>query len=73
MHVPVCYNQIGSKSFGIIPPRKDFLAGFRFMTNHPPARVCNLEPMGMPAAMRKMDSPAVILVITFVITFVIAY
>ena len=62
--------KIGSKSFGIIPPRKIPGTTIRFMTNHPPARVFSLEPMGMPAPMRKTDSPGVILMTTFVTTFV---
>ena len=40
------------------------------MTNHIHARVCSPDTVGIPAPMRKMDPPAVILVITFVITFV---
>ena len=42
------------------------------MTNYIHARVCSLECVGMPAPMRKMDPPAVILVITFVITFMMS-
>ena len=60
--------KIGSKSFGIIPPRKILGTTIRFMTKPPPTRVFTLEPMGMPAPMRKTDSPGVILGITFVMT-----
>ena len=38
------------------------------MTNHIHAIVCSPDTVGMPAPMRKMDPPAVILVITFVMT-----
>ena len=38
------------------------------MRNHIHASVCSLETMGMPASMRKMDSPAVILSVRFVMT-----
>ena len=40
------------------------------MANHIHARVCSPDTVGMPAPMRKMDSPAVILVITFSVRFV---
>ena len=39
------------------------------MANHIHARVCSPDTVGIPASMLKMDSPAVILVITFMITF----
>ena len=43
------------------------------MTNHIHAIVCTPDTVGMPAPMRKMDPPAVILVITLVITFVMSH
>ena len=38
------------------------------MTNYLHARVCSLEPMGMPAYMRKSVSPAVILMMGFMMS-----
>ena len=39
------------------------------MAKPPPTRVLTLEPMGMPAPMRKTDSPDVRFIVTFIVTF----
>ena len=62
--------KIARISFGTIPRRNHLAAAKKSMANPIHARVCSPETVGMPAPMRKTDSPAVILVITFVITFV---
>ena len=59
-----CYNQTARISFGTIPRRKYFAAGSKSVANHIHGRVCSLDTVGMPARMRKMDSPAVILSVT---------
>ena len=48
-------------------------AAKKSMRNHIHARVCSPETVGMPAPMRKMDSPAVILVVTFVMTHITVF
>ena len=64
-----CYNlQTARISFGTIPRRNPVATAKKSMANHIHARVCSLETVGMPAPMRKMDSPAVILVITFMMS-----
>ena len=63
--------KIARISFGTIPRRNHVAAAKKSMTNGIHARVCSLETVGMPAPMRKTDPPAVILMITFVITFVV--
>ena len=45
----------------LIPGPNLLVATFRYMINHLPGRVCDLEPMGMPASIRKSYPPAVIL------------
>ena len=60
--------KIARISFGTIPRRNHVATAKKSMTNHIHAIVCSPDAVGMPAPMRKMDPPAVILVITFVVT-----
>ena len=65
--------KIARISFGTIPRRNYFAAGSKSMRNHIHARVCSLDTVGMPARMRKMDSPAVILTVTLMMTHITVF
>ena len=64
-----CYNlETAGKWLELIPGPNLLVATFRFMANPLPTRVCALEPLGMPASMRKSDPPDVRFVVTFSVT-----
>ena len=60
--------KIARISFGTIPRSNPVAVKKKTMINYIHARVYSLDTVGMPAPMHIMDPPAVILVITFVMT-----
>ena len=68
-----CYKLNGSKSFEPKTLSTRDVPGFTSMRNPPHTQKIDSEPSGMAMVMQKSHSLAVILVVTFVITFMMSH